>query len=69
MRAARTALDGPREDRGSRLAIGPSGLVAAVAAPPGSRVYLPDPDPSVVGPALTVGDGGTLSVTIPPPAE
>ena len=42
--------------------------MAEVAAPPGSRVYLPDPDPSVVGPALTVGDGGTLRVTIPPPA-
>ena len=50
------------------LAIGTSGLVAEVAAPPGSRVYLPDPDPSVVGPAMTVGDGGSLRVTVTPPA-
>ena len=49
------------------LAIGSSGLVAEVNAPPGSRVYLPDPDPSVVGRAMTVGDGGTLRVTVPPP--
>ena len=30
-------------------------------------MYLPDPDPSVVGPALTVGDSGTLRVSVPPP--
>ena len=61
-------LDGATPIGARELAIGSGGLVADVAAPPGSRVYLPDPDPSVVGPALTVGDGGTLRVTVPPPA-
>ena len=61
-------LEGAAQIGARELAIGSSGLVAEVAAPPGSRVYLPDPDPSVVGPALTVGDGGTLRVVIPPPA-
>jgi hypothetical protein len=61
------SLDGATLIGARELAIGTDGLVADVAAPPGSRVYLPDPDPSVVGPALTVGDGGRLRVTIPAP--
>jgi Glucodextranase, domain B len=61
-------LEGATMIGARELAIGTSGLVAEVTAPPGSRVYLPDPDPSVVGRALTVGDGGTLRVTVPPPA-
>lgn len=61
-------LEGATPIGARELAIGSTGLVADVAAPPGSRVYLPNPDPSVVGSALTIGDGGTLRVTVAPPA-
>jgi hypothetical protein len=61
-------LEGATPIGAQELAIGPSGIIAEVAAPPGSRVYLPDPDPSVVGSALTVDADGRLRVTVSPPS-
>ena len=60
-------LEGATRVGARELAIPPSGLLTEITAPAGSRVYLPNPDPSVVGPALGVGASGTLRVNVPPP--
>ncbi len=61
--AGATAIDGR-----DTLAVGPRGFVASVSAPPGSRIYIGDSDPSVLGSVSVVPESGTLDVAMVPPA-
>lgn len=51
----------------SELGIPANGFVAEIAAPPGSRVYLFDQDPSVLGSVATVPAEGVLDLPVRPP--
>ena len=57
----------PIDGRGT-LAVGRSGFVAVVRAPPGSRVYIGDADPSVIAGTRLVPASGELDIPLPPPA-
>jgi hypothetical protein len=50
------------------LAVGRAGFVAVVRAPPGSRVYVSDTDPSVIAGTRLVPAAGELEIPLPPPA-
>lgn len=49
------------------LAVSGAGFVAVVAGPPGSRIYLTDADPSVIGPVEVLPESGRVPVVIRPP--
>jgi hypothetical protein len=57
----------PLDPRGT-LAVGRAGFVAVVRAPPGSRVYVGDSDPSVIAATRVVPAEGELEIPLPPPA-
>ena len=50
------------------IGVSRGGLVAEVRAPPGSRVYLPEPDRTAAPLVRAVGPDGALDVVLPPPA-
>src|SRR5690606_7337536 len=49
------------------LVVGPEGFTARITAPPGSRVFLAQTDPTVVGDVRVVPSGGALVVPVVPP--
>lgn len=57
-------LQGATRLPGGRMGTAPEGFVAVIDAPPGSRVYLADADPSVVGPVQVVGATGRAHVVV-----
>jgi hypothetical protein len=54
---------------GRELIVDRAGFVAVIAAPPGSRVFLAEADPAVVGEVLLVPESGEVRLpVIPPPS-
>jgi hypothetical protein len=56
-------------DRGGTLGVSDRGFTARVEAPPGSRVYLGDADPSVATAVRIIPESGSLDVGVVPPPE
>ncbi len=56
----------PVDERGT-IEVGPAGFLAAISAPPGSRVFVVDGDPSVLPSPLIVGAAGRVDAPLPPP--
>jgi hypothetical protein len=61
--------DAPAIDARGTLAVGPRGFSARVEAPPGSRIYVGEADPSVLGVVRIVPESGRLDVAMVPPVE
>jgi hypothetical protein len=59
-------INGITLDQRGTLAVGTDGFMVRVDAPPGSRIYLAEADPSVVASIRIVPDGGSLNVRVMP---